>query len=1074
MAVLGRVLLSSGERLDLPDFLSLDSYAGGDWKFFLRGIVGDEKPFILKGFDVITPAVGSTSISIRIADSIVCYPHSSAGPFYHGLSEGNTLALPLVPDLRQNATNYVYLLLDTFSTARDARAFWDSDLSGGVGGEFTQDVDTETALMATVNVSTSAFPDNTIPICKVITTGASIQSIEDCRDLMFRLGTGGLSPDPYARFNFRSFPSAPYKRLEPPTIMTSSLSPNAFQGADKNVRSLKEWMDVVMTKLLELGGTAYWYEDVSMYSLINLYKDALGSTFKSKGQWSHSSSTPGLITWTEDLQIKMISDDRNVTIRSGNKTLNNEEVMFLALIRDESINTGNSSVNWYNAGIYVNGPGGSFQSVRIGDWIKKKGDPDRCYRRVQQFFTGANGGGSPCLGPVAQSAQLDNLYTGVTDYQRGQYTRGFYLASDVQVYARSSSALDGLGSNMAWLALRSDTIIGVGGIVTTSLTVDFSEPDGSKVKCTATSHGLIDGDRVTVSAGSAYVGTYVVETEDANTFYIQAANLGSEIGKSAFYATVTTTTRNEGVIQIESANHGFEDNNKVTLAGTTSYDGSYEVKVHSTTSFNIPVGSGLPSSTNGTATLVRLNVRSEFGIVKIVQGETASIGDLDTVNIRSFIGMGSLAETHPTYHVSPPYNTLDGRHNYNSLDNDSLTVRASKLTAMMADRAQDKTVQFNPHGYTIIQNATNGANQDISFPGVTPSLTISMPSSANNGTIGLGGTLSLAANQAAYFSVDRNAAFSLANLSGLTIASISQVPLDESVFIFALRLSSASVWLWDGVELINDINNITLGGISQILNDNAYDELIDVVSGAPASDNQITGPVVASTIITLPTDSRDGDSSQGYIVGNGVLEIYINGVMGMMGVDWAEVGGLGTASTQFRILVDLPVGDELHTRIDTYGGYVGIGGGGGGSVDTASNVGGQSEVFKQKVATDLEFRTLKPGAGISLTQNANDITIAATGAGSLAVATKAVDYSVGLSDDVLLANATVGGITFSLPTAAAAASKVYEFKKIDATGNFMKILPNGVETIDGDPFQSTVVQYESFTMISDGSTWWIL
>ena len=31
MAVLGRVLFSSAERVDLPDLLSIDSYAAGDW-----------------------------------------------------------------------------------------------------------------------------------------------------------------------------------------------------------------------------------------------------------------------------------------------------------------------------------------------------------------------------------------------------------------------------------------------------------------------------------------------------------------------------------------------------------------------------------------------------------------------------------------------------------------------------------------------------------------------------------------------------------------------------------------------------------------------------------------------------------------------------------------------------------------------------------------------------------------------------------------------------------------------------------------------------------------------------------
>ena len=36
MAVLGRVLITSSERLDLADLLSIDSYSSGDFKYFFR------------------------------------------------------------------------------------------------------------------------------------------------------------------------------------------------------------------------------------------------------------------------------------------------------------------------------------------------------------------------------------------------------------------------------------------------------------------------------------------------------------------------------------------------------------------------------------------------------------------------------------------------------------------------------------------------------------------------------------------------------------------------------------------------------------------------------------------------------------------------------------------------------------------------------------------------------------------------------------------------------------------------------------------------------------------------------
>jgi hypothetical protein len=1073
MSNLGRILVNSAERLDLQDVLSIDSYVAGDFKYLLKTFVGD-RAFVLKGFDVIDPhnALNTTGLTIRVADSVVYYPTSDSGAFYHGLPVGDVNALPLVPDLHKSATNYVYLTLSTMNTAEDTRAFWDPDLNGGQGGEYTQDVDTETALIAEIGVSVTSFPNGVVPVCIVNMGAHVITSIEDARDIMFRLGSGGMSPDPFHTFDFPALPTSSFERTETPTLMDSSISPNAFQGADKNISSLKDWMDVVMTKLKELGGTTYWYEDVSTYSLINLFIDALASTFKSKGQWIHDLSTPGLVTWTEDIVTKYLSDKREIIIRSGNKTLNDEDTMFLSLIREADINTSNLSISWANGSDECTGLASTFTSLQKGDWVKKKGDPDLYYVRVEEFYDGSYSTVSPAAATIIL---LSDNYQGLTQSQLGVYTKGVYTASDISVDAKGSASLNAAGGNLMWLAVRSDTIMNIGGqlpgepgIESTTLSVTFSEGDGHTVKCTsAAPHGLIDGDRVIVAAGSAYYNggaPYTVQVETSTVFYIDSTVIASESGINVYYSTVTTISR----LLLESANHGFEDDQHIIIAGTgTTADGSNLIKVRSSSKFTIPANADCGSI--GTATLARVNVRVEFGRAKIAQGESVGIGESEASNIRQFIGMGSATETHPTYNVPSNYNTLRGKQNYNSGENDSLTVRAARLTSMMADRVQDKTIVIAPEGYTVCVKTTSGANQVLTFgspppaiPG-TPLLNIVMPSCNATGTIGLSGSLTLAVDQAAYFTIDRNASFTLTNLGSLTVSSIATVPLDENVFIFAVRESGTDVWLWDGIMLIEG-QNLTIGTISSIINDNAYEESISI-----SADQS------AHTLLSLPLDSRTTPPSvQAYVVGKGSLEVYLNDIMLQLGDDWNENGATGTASTDFWMEIPLVIGDIVRLRIDTAGGYTGIGGGSG-EANIGFNVGGgEGQVYRDKTSVQLNFRTLKQGPGISIVTAGNEVTISNSGTFVYNVFTVLTPtYPASLSDDVILVNAGVPS-TITLPQASTAVGKCLNVKKIDADPILVTIDGFGSELIDGAPTKTTTVQYENFTLVCNGVAWFII
>lgn len=74
----------------------------------------------------------------------------------------------------------------------------------------------------------------------------------------------------------------------------------------------------------------------------------------------------------------------------------------------------------------------------------------------------------------------------------------------------------------------------------------------------------------------------------------------------------------------------------------------------------------------------------------------------------------------------------------------------------------------------------------------------------------------------------------------------------------------------------------------------------------------------------------------------------------------------------------------------------------------------------------------------------------------------------------LLADATSGGITATLPTASSASGRIYVLKKIDSSVNTVTIDGNGSELIDGATTQVIAVQWASLTIQSNGTAWYII
>lgn len=94
---------------------------------------------------------------------------------------------------------------------------------------------------------------------------------------------------------------------------------------------------------------------------------------------------------------------------------------------------------------------------------------------------------------------------------------------------------------------------------------------------------------------------------------------------------------------------------------------------------------------------------------------------------------------------------------------------------------------------------------------------------------------------------------------------------------------------------------------------------------------------------------------------------------------------------------------------------------------------------------------------------------------SRTVITKAIDYSIATTDDMILADASGASITLTLPSAITAGSgKVFTIKQINSGANTVTVATTGGQTIDGDSTQVLQQQYVSIDLVSDGANWSII
>ncbi len=96
------------------------------------------------------------------------------------------------------------------------------------------------------------------------------------------------------------------------------------------------------------------------------------------------------------------------------------------------------------------------------------------------------------------------------------------------------------------------------------------------------------------------------------------------------------------------------------------------------------------------------------------------------------------------------------------------------------------------------------------------------------------------------------------------------------------------------------------------------------------------------------------------------------------------------------------------------------------------------------------------------------------GSMGVAVVSKTANYTATVNDYVILVDASGGAVTITLPAASTVSGRLYNIKKTDSSANAVILDGNAAETVDGSATISTTTQYQSFTVVCDGTQWWVI
>jgi len=1015
------------QRVDVPHLKMIEDGNIFDFRALLSGFIGTS-PYTLRGFYIPNAAnyinAQASTIQVSVSDSVIWMP---------GQADGSYLTVPagtpneilnatnpnVVGSFTSGATNYVsvQLLRATDPSTNDLVSFWDVDAKV----EFTKNVPLGLVLEYQIVINTSGFGTNMpLAIVGVNSSGAAI-SIENAKYSPFRLGQGGAAPNPYYTASLTA---------ENPLIVTANGQPDPFQNGDFNLLKFKDWMDMVMSRILNLSGGSLWYVNGSSLipgaSVANLAFNAEFSVITGSGAFVHDPATAGLLEWTSNVLVRSIFGPLTYTITQGSVELNDGQVCYVSLVRDQDFQSSNtfSFTNGTNTITAAN----TISGISAGDWVKYAADNIAAYAKVSMVS--------------GSTITLASNYIGTTVTGKALRCQGTYGT----VTAADPTAVPVSGDTY-WLAKRDDNAF-------TTLMIDTPANGGlsrasnyATVK-TVLNHNLVVGQAITIAGAndSSFDGKYDIQAvTGSKTFTVY--NPGPDVsGGSPAYTLVAdgltgaTPAPSSGFDTGSITTQDWQGNNfslgaginlgKITVVGGNPMGtptGNVYIDVYAA-SGNVPTGSVLASSDVVAATAI------------------TNLADIDF----TFTGAGYPSLSAGNYVWMIKGTTADS---FNAARLKSTGTPPQSAGYSVA--TTNGGVSYASANYTTYYQVYSETGGGIAGDGsVTATPRIYLRLRGGNGVLEQGDSAQ----------IDDPTLLNILKFIGSESESDTSPP-------YTIFPQAGSPYTFSSADSLTIAISICAGNINSIfttLSNPAYDESLLLVTSGASGNNQINGPITSGTNITLPLNSRNSNATQYYTVGKGWLDLFLNGqFLPLTNVDsvtggWTEVGVFGAQSTTIQINQNLVVGDVLDFKIRMPGGP-GTGGG----------------------APDDDFVHLPTD---SVANNSNYLLIYDVGLGAYRKQTRGVflagisnnrsfttysaNHTISLGvDDFVLADASSASIIISLPSASSATGVRFTIKKKDMSANTVTV--SGADNIDFAMTKVLTNPGDSIDVSSDGVQWWI-